>query len=54
MKKIDEKSKNEILKLKELPNEHIEGSWDAVWLCIRTRFGFMSGVVSFLGPKPKS
>ena len=36
----DEKSKNEILKLKELPNERLEGSWGALWLGIRTFFGF--------------
>ena len=35
-----EKSKNEILKLKELPNERLEGSWVALWLGIRTFFGF--------------
>ena len=45
MKKIDEKSKNEILKLKELPNERLEGSWGALWLGIRTFFGFKLGVV---------
>ena len=39
-RKIDEKSKNEILKLKELPNEHLEGSWGALWLGIRTLFRF--------------
>ena len=32
--------KNEILKLKELPNERLEGSWGALWLGIRTFFGF--------------
>ena len=40
MKKIDENSKNEILKLKELPNERLEGSWGALWLGFRTLFGF--------------
>ena len=38
--KGDEKSKNEILKLKELSNERLEGSWGAVWLGVRTNFGF--------------
>ena len=49
MKKIDQKSKNEILKLKELPNERLEGSWDALWLGIRTFFGFKFGVVGLQG-----
>ena len=31
--------------MKELQNEHLEGSWDAVWLGIRTLFGFKLGVV---------
>ena len=35
----------EILKLKELPNERLEGSWGALWLGIRTFFGFKLGVV---------
>ena len=42
---IDEKSKNEILKLKELPNERVEGSWGALWLGIRTFFGFQVRVL---------
>ena len=46
---IDEKSKNEILKLKELPNERLEGSWGALWLGIRTFFGFKLGVVGLQG-----
>ena len=49
MKKIDEKSKNEILKLKELPNERLEGSWGTLWLGIRTFFGFWLGVVGLQG-----
>ena len=49
MKKIDEKSKNEILKLKELPNERLEGSWGALWLGIRTFFGFKFSVVGLHG-----
>ena len=43
---MDEKSKNEILKLKESPNERLEGSWGALWLGIGTFFGFKLGVVS--------
>ena len=35
----------EILKLKELPNERLEGSWGALWLGIQTFFGFKLGVV---------
>ena len=31
--------------MKELPNEHLEGSWGALWLGIRTFFGFRLGVV---------
>ena len=31
----DKGSKNEILKLKELPNERLEGSWGTLWLGIR-------------------
>ena len=45
LEKGDEKSKNEILKLKELPNERLEGSWRALWLGIRTFFGFKLSVV---------
>ena len=30
----------EILKLKELPNDGLETSWGALWLGIRTFFGF--------------
>ena len=41
--------KNEILKLKELPNERLEGSWGALWLGIRTVFGFKLGVVGLQG-----
>ena len=41
--------KNEILKLKELPNERLEGSWGALWLGIRTFFGFKLGVVGLQG-----
>ena len=33
------------MKLKELPNERLEGSWGALWLGIRTFFGFKLGVV---------
>ena len=39
----------EILKLKELPNERLEGSWRALWLGIRTLFGFKLGVVGLQG-----
>ena len=46
---IDEKSKNEILKLKELPNERLEGSWGALWLGIRAFVGFKLGVVGLQG-----
>ena len=45
LEKGDEKSKNEILKLKELPNERLEGSWGALWLGIRTFLGLKLGVV---------
>ena len=48
-RKIDEKSKNEILKLKELPNERLEGSWGALWLGIGTFFGFKLGAVGLQG-----
>ena len=41
--------KTEILKLKELPNERLEGSWGALWLGIRTFFGFKLGVVGLQG-----
>ena len=51
---VDEKSKNEILKLKELPNECLEGSWGALWLGIRTFFGLKLSVVGLQGPKTKS
>ena len=44
-RKSYEKSNNEILKLKELPNERLEGSWGALWLGIRTFFGFKLSVV---------
>ena len=37
--------KTEILKLKELPNERLEGSWGALWLGIRTFFGLKLSVV---------
>ena len=30
----------EILELKELPNDGLESSWGALWLCIRMFFGF--------------
>ena len=30
----------EILELKELPNDGLETSWGALWLGIRTFFGF--------------
>ena len=40
LEKMNEKSKNEILRLKELPNERLEGSWRTLWLGIRTLFGF--------------
>ena len=33
-------ARTEILKLKELPNEGLESSWGALWLGIRTFFGF--------------
>ena len=49
LEKGDEKSKNEILKLKELPNERLEGSWGALWLGIRTFFGFKLGDVGLQG-----
>ena len=49
LQKGDEKSKNEILKLKELPNERLEGSWGALWLGIRTFLGFKLRVVGFQG-----
>ena len=39
----------EILKLKELPNERLEGSWGALWLGIRTFFGFKLGGVGLQG-----
>ena len=39
----------ELLKLKELPNERLEGSWRALWLVIRTFFGFKLGVVGLQG-----
>ena len=42
--------RTEIVKLKELPNERLEGSWDALWLGIRTFFGCKLGVV---GPQGK-
>ena len=45
LEKGDEKSKNEILKLKKLPNERLEGSWRALWLGFRTFFGFKLSVV---------
>ena len=48
-RKSSEKSKNEILKLKELPNERLEGSWGALWLGIRTFSGFKLGAVGFQG-----
>ena len=41
--------KTEIVKLKELPNERFEGSWGALWLGIRTFFGFKLGVVGLQG-----
>ena len=31
---------SEILKLKELPNDGLETSWGALWLGMRTFFGF--------------
>ena len=49
-----ENMKNEILKLKELPNERLEGSWGALWLGIRTFFGLKLSVVGLQGPKTKS
>ena len=51
---IDEKSKNGILKLKELPNERLEGFWGALWLGIRTFFGLKLSVVGLQGLKTKS
>ena len=54
LEKGNEKSKNEILKLKELPNERLEGFWGALWLGIRTFVGLKLGVVGLLGPKTKS
>ena len=51
LQKVDEKSKNEILKLKELPNERLEGSWVALWLGIRTFFGCKLSVVGLQGQK---
>ena len=48
------KSKDEILKLKELQNERLEGSWGALWLGIRTFFGLKLSVVGLQGPKTKS
>ena len=41
--------KTEILNLKELPNERLEGSWCALWLGIRTFFGLKLGVVGLQG-----
>ena len=38
-----------MLKLNELQNECIEGSWGALWLGIRTFFGFKLGVVGLQG-----
>ena len=35
--------------MKELPNERLEGSWGALWLGIRTFFGFKLGVVGLQG-----
>ena len=53
--KLMKSQKNEILKLKELPNERLEGSWGALWLGIRKLFGFKLGVVGLqvrnLNPK---
>ena len=54
LEKCNEKSKNEILKLKELPNERLEGSWGAVWLVIWMFFGLKLSVVGLQGPKTKS
>ena len=45
---------SEILKLKELQNERLEGSWGALWLGIRTFFGLKLSVVGLQGPKTKS
>ena len=50
-RKSGEKSENEILKLKELPNERLEGSWGALWLGIRTFVGSKLGVVNLQGQK---
>ena len=48
-RKSYEKSNNEILKLKELPNERLEGSWVALRLGLRTCFGFKLGAVGLEG-----
>ena len=45
------KVKTEILKLKELPNERLKGSWGGLWLGIRTVVGFKLGVVGLQGQK---
>ena len=42
-------ARTEILKLKELRNELLEGSWGVLWVGIRTVFGFKLGVVRLQG-----
>ena len=51
--KLMKSQKNEILKLKELQNERLEGSWGALWLGIRTFFGFMLEYRRPPGVRPK-
>ena len=40
----------EILKLKELPNDGLETSWGALWLGIRTFFGYQYTLSQASGP----